>query len=480
MKVKLIGTTAFIAVLGVLFGFTSISPKSTYTAQVDVVDIEEKGGNLLEKLQGQWLGINSVAGIEYNWFVWDYRAIAPSQLHGIHEGGSMGNLFNTFYIADFKGKKTIMARNGGVLNGIYRSSYFVMDRAEENEDDQYYRLVDAVGGKETMYMELRFTKDSLYWNAYTSQLGNRLAERHMTYKGKKYSDTLAQKAAKTNGFPDTSIAYDFPKGFDDSYLYIKKTATFLWQEKSNANIQRMGEKALDPITPNDYPYVSELGIDLSRSPKTKDSQMIIYVSEKPLTDAEGRLSNDVNDYNNTIHLSYLTQGENHFKYTYLHPGDYFVTLIADMDSNYIISPGDLNSSSIPIQVLSKQSVSVTVSDISKNNKAFVFQNLGDDFYKEAPVVEEEPEEVPVIDWEVSYQSDVKRIIRNNCITCHGGPAPDARLDLTEFKSVKMAMQRKGLLHRINDKSDPMPPKKMLSLKDRMIIFKWKKDGLKKK
>ena len=48
--------------------------------------------------------------------------------YGIFEGGTIGNLFTSFFVADFKGRRMLMARNDDILNGIYRTSYFVLDQ----------------------------------------------------------------------------------------------------------------------------------------------------------------------------------------------------------------------------------------------------------------------------------------------------------------------------------------------------------------
>ena len=474
-KYKILFAIALIA-----YSVYSFKSKDIYQpiSKIKVVNIEEKGFELLDNIQGQWLGINSVAGIEFNWFAWDYRAISSSHVHGIYESGSMGNLFTSFFVADFKGTKTIMARNGGVLNGIYRTSYFVLDKTEENENEKYYRLVDAVGGKNTMYMELRFKNDSLYWNSYTSQLGhNPLPTRHMTYKGKKYSDDLAKVTAGKFEFPKKEIAYNFPTGFDNSYLYMKKSATFLWQTESNANVYDMAKSSLDPVTIKDYPYLSSLKVNLERNKKVKDKQMLLYVSTTPLTNDEGKLSETIKDYDNNILFSFLNNGENDFKYTYVHPGNYYVTAVADVDENLIISKGDIAGKSVAVLVEPNSETSVNIGDITHVNNTLIFQNLGNDFYKEDKKEAEVEEEVPVIDWTVTYDRDVKQIINNNCVTCHGGPSPSARLDLTDLDNLKRAVKRKDLIKRMNDKNDPMPPKKLLSLKDRLIVFKWVKDGL---
>lgn len=463
-----------------IFSFQIKSEKKIYKSipKIEVVDIEKNGFDLLKNIQGQWLGINSVAGMDFNWFAWDYRAISKSHIHGIYEGGSMGNLFTSFFIANFKGTKTIMARNGGVLNGIYRTSYFVLDKTKEDENGKYYRLVDAVGGKNTMYMELRFTKDSLYWNSYTSQLGTKsMPTRHMTYKGKKYFEALAQKTAEKFNFPQKEIAYEFPTGFDNSYLYMKKSASFLWQTNSNENVYKMAKSALDPVTIKDYPYLSSLKIKLNRNKKVKGKQIILYVSTQPLTDNDGNLSNQVSDYDNNILFSFLTNDEDHFTYTYVHPGKYYVTAIADLDKNYIISKGDIYGKSKAVTVAPESTAEITMDAVEQKSNVFIFQNLGNNFYKgKKKNKNRKNEKVPVIDWTVTYEQDVKSIIQNNCITCHGGPSPSARLDLTNPTALKNAINYKDLIKRMNNEEDPMPPKEMLTLQERLIVYKWKKDG----
>ncbi|MCP4437867.1 MAG: hypothetical protein GY810_02905 [Aureispira sp.] len=148
------------------FVFACKKEPTTLPTKVTPIDINSKGFDLLEKLQGHWVGYNRVMTTDFDWFAFDYRAISESHIHGIFEGGTMGNLFTSFFVADFKGTKTIMARNGGLLNGIYRTSYFVLDQVTQNTDwGNSYRLGDAVGGQNTMYMELRFINDSLYFNS---------------------------------------------------------------------------------------------------------------------------------------------------------------------------------------------------------------------------------------------------------------------------------------------------------------------------
>ena len=236
-----------------------------YSSEVNPVDINIDGFDFLDKMKGHWVGNNLVISDIFEWFAWDYRPISESHIHGIFEGGSMGNLLTSFFVTDYKGKRTIMARNGGLLNGIYRTSYFIMDSLSQSKRGNYYRLVDAVGGKETMYMELRFKQDSLYWNSYTSNLGSKLnTKRHMTYKGVRNNDSLALKSALEFGFPTNNASFVFPNGFDNSYLYMKKSATFLAQGITN-DVYSLSKKALDPVTIKDYPYIASLEVKLNKN-----------------------------------------------------------------------------------------------------------------------------------------------------------------------------------------------------------------------
>lgn len=479
MKLQNTKNLAFVLLLiiaTITLSFTVNTPKKNhFTNIVTPVNIEEKGFGLLEKIQGQWLGINSVAGMNFNWFAFDYRPISKSHVHGIYEGGSMGNLFTSFFIADFKGTKTIMARNGGVLNGIYRTSYFVLDKADSTANGNYYRLVDAVGGEGTMYMELRFKNDSLYWNSYTSKLGsNPTATRHMTYKGKRFSDSLAKASGAKFDFPQKEAAYDFPTGFDNSYLYMKKSASFLWQSESN-DVYAMAKKSMDPVTIKDYPYIASLKIKLKKPEEAEHKQMSLYMSTKPLVDEDGKLVEDVANYNTNVMFPFLTNNEDEFLFTYVHPGDYYVTVVADMNRDFVISNGDLMSKSIPIQIGAEEEATIEIDDITHESDRYFYVSLGNDFYKRENKKDVE-EEVPVIDWTITYDNDVQAIIRGNCTTCHGGPTPSADLDLTTLENVKQAIEEKDLIQRMNSRSKPMPPTDMLSLKDRLIVFKWKKDG----
>lgn len=83
---------------------------------------------------------------------------------------------------------------------------------------------------------------------------------------------------------------------------------------------------------------------------------------------------------------------------------------------------------------------------------------------------------------VTYTQNVKSIIDNNCIVCHGStPTNGAPMSLTTYTFVKQAVINRGLLDRISraeGTSGAMPfggPR--LSQTNINVIIKWNTDGL---
>jgi len=311
----------------------------------------------------------------------DFRAIEKSHIHGVFEGGSIGNLFTSFFVTNYNGKRTIMARNGGILNGIYRTSYFVLDKAQQytNKDgkkETYFRLIDAFGGKDIMYMELVFAENWMVFNAYTSRMGlNFPAKKHMKFQGERMHPELAKAAAKKFGFPKNEVDIDFsdglPKpnwGSDD---IPQTSASYLWEEPGKS-IEELGKIARDPYPIDKMPYLAKLTVKPERNDKIKGKPLLIYLSGKALTDASGKfitengfLSEDVG--NSLLMFPEITGKQNEFTFTYLHPGDYYLTVVADMNGDSLPGPGDIAHYSKTVRVRPKSNDSVTVSGIETRN-----------------------------------------------------------------------------------------------------------------
>ena len=96
-------------------------------------------------------------------------------------------------------------------------------------------------------------------------------------------------------------------------------------------------------------------------------------------------------------------------------------------------------------------------------------NSPDDFFEEIA----EGEEVPL----VTFNTDVNPIIQNSCVECHTGPGAEAGLQLENFEQVVNGVQNRGLLNRIVDVDNPMPPTGLLPSQVTDIIIQWSEDGL---
>lgn len=340
--------------------------------EVNPVDINSKGVDLLTNMQGQWVGRNQVLAWNFSWFSFDYRAISPSHTLGIYEGGSTGNLLTSFFVTDFKSTRTIMARNGGLLNGIYRSSYFVLDSVRSDSEGDYYRLVDAKGGMAVMYMELRFKVDSLYFNAYTSRLGeNSLPTRHMTFKAKKNNSALALAAATHHGYPQNVVEKSFSSGFNESYLYKlpgetkAKSASFLYQQVGNNDVYNLALLSGDPLTILDHTNLDTLRVNLVRNSTTNGKKILLYLSSQSLTNSSGIFQ--FANFNSILQFPEIAARDNSFRFTYLHRGSYYVTAVVDMDGNGLPSTGDYANVSQQITVNTSSSHQLTLNNINNLN-----------------------------------------------------------------------------------------------------------------
>ena len=351
---------------------TPVNPTNptTVSTEVNPVDINVEGFDLLEKMQGHWVGSNFVIADQYDWFCWDYRAISESHVHGIFEGGSMGNLFTSFFVTDYKGTRTVMARNGGVLSGIYRTSYFVLDSVDHSPDGDFYRLVDAHNGTAIMWMELLFRSDSLYFNSYTSRLGEFLPTLHMAFRGKKEHLNLSQTAASATGFPVNTPAWDFSSGFNESWFFQNpnseyQSATFM-AESQTLDVYGLAPLSGDPFTISDHPRIASLDVDIVRNQIIDDKRLFMFVSIDPLTDGAGYLTNQ-NAFNTVLWFPEIVGTQDEFLFTYLHPGSYYLTIVADVNDDGVVSPGDVTHVSQQVTLAPGQNGQITVDNINVQN-----------------------------------------------------------------------------------------------------------------
>ena len=62
----------------------------------------------------------------------------------------------------------------------------------------------------------------------------------------------------------------------------------------------------------------------------------------------------------------------------------------------------------------------------------------------------------------AFAADILPIIQSNCIGCHSGNPPQAGLVLVSYSDIQAAVTSNGLLDRINDPVNPMPPNNQLN------------------
>lgn len=327
--------------------------------EITPVNINEQGFEFFTQMQGHWVGKLNLMGQDMPWFAFDYRPISNAYIHGIFEGGTIGNLMTSFYLAEYKGIKTIMARNGGVLNGIYRMSYFILDQVKISENESYYRFVDAYGGKQIMWMELKFKGEDLEFNSYTSRMGMLpKPKKHMLFKGKKTSLALSNQAAKTVGFPKKIVEDYYPEGLPmpvwDKKYPVVTSQSYMWEDLS-ADLVTLGKWAYDPIRIDEMPHLAQLKLKFNRTKLSKNKKIQVYLSRVPLTDDNGKFIME-NGYiqmdlmNEVLLFPEIGKKVDEFTLTYLHPGDYYVTTFIDEDGNLTASKGDISTKSIKITV----------------------------------------------------------------------------------------------------------------------------------
>lgn len=79
-----------------------------------------------------------------------------------------------------------------------------------------------------------------------------------------------------------------------------------------------------------------------------------------------------------------------------------------------------------------------------------------------------------------YTENIKPIMDNNCVSCHGTTNPNAGLSLTNYIQVRQAVLNNGLINRISRTSgDPqlMPTTGRMPQQTIDLVSQWQADGL---
>lgn len=336
---------------------------------LSAVNIEQTGFEFLEKIQGHWVGEIFLLGQNIPWFAFDFRAINTSQVHAIFEGGSMGNLFNTFFVAEYKGVKTIMLRNGGILGGIYRTSYFVLTKVENNQ----YFFEDAYGGKQIMWVKVSFQQNKMKMIVYTSKLGLRNPSKHLEFTGEKLHSDLAQKSAQKFNFPTKKVVKKFSNGmplpnWGEEYPIV--TSASYITEDDNADYEVLGKRAQDPIQMRDLKNIAKVKLNFSRTDLSKGKKINVYLSKESLSKANGDFKTEYGYItkqvmNKVILFPEIDKDDNTFTLTYLHTGKCYITFVIDNNQDQTPNIGDFYSESIELNLNADEIVELEVGNILK-------------------------------------------------------------------------------------------------------------------
>jgi len=303
------------------------------------------GYELLADLSGHWVGTNETSYGFFNWFAFDFRPISASHVHSIYEGGTNQNIITSIFIADFDGKQQIMARNGGWLGPQYRATYFILDIAEIRSNEKYYRLVDAIGGSSRAYIEFRFQDGVMKFDAYKDNSGSLDQPiKHMGFEGSNLNPSFAQAATDLFNFPQEVSEVNLENAFDD--LIDPDSALFLTE-------------AEDPFPKSEHGHLSELNLNFNRDPAIANEALLLYISKEPLVGLNGEI--DLIAINEKVVRTIDVQGnEDSYLSTYLHPDDYFITAFHDVNGDFIISTGDISSSSTAVEVLPETTIDAEI------------------------------------------------------------------------------------------------------------------------
>ena len=99
---------------------------------------------------------------------------------------------------------------------------------------------------------------------------------------------------------------------------------------------------------------------------------MLYLSREALTDEQGKfimeygyISKDVG--NGILSFPEIVSSQEEFTFTYLHPGKYYITAVADMNKDGYFSKGDITSISELIEVKPKSKQAFVVEQIDVMN-----------------------------------------------------------------------------------------------------------------
>ncbi|MEM8885440.1 MAG: hypothetical protein AAGD14_15350, partial [Planctomycetota bacterium] len=117
---------------------------------------------------------------------------------------------------------------------------------------------------------------------------------------------------------------------------------------------------------------SQLAVSVKRTPATRGKKLFLFLSQKALTEKDGRFLAEHGyvraDLLDTL-LSFpeLAGSQDAFTFTYLHPGIYYLTVVADLDGDGLPGPGDISHPRTKVVVKPKSKQAVHVDELNVLN-----------------------------------------------------------------------------------------------------------------
>ena len=153
--------------------------------------------------------------------------------------------------------------------------------------------------------------------------------------------------------------------------YPVTSASYMWEDP-RLDLVELGKAAGDPYRIEAMPHLSTLRVAVERGEAVQGKKLLVFLSIEALTDAKGRFITEWGyvreDLLNGLLLFPEVSGhQNEFTFTYLHPGDYYLTVIADLDGDGFPSPGDITHPARRIRVQPRSAETVVIDDLAVKN-----------------------------------------------------------------------------------------------------------------
>ncbi len=304
------------------------------------------GYSILTKLPGIWNGgVSSTTAIgSYPEWIVDFRPISSNQVSSKNELDSLNDIVMSVFVVKQNNQYKLCFRNGGGFAGYQRISYLIIDSVYESTPYSYYRFSEIVKGKNRAYSEFMFKGDSVILRSYTNKSNSLTAATlHMDWRAKLQDLTSAQAAISKFTFPKKEMTKDFSSTF------------------SGASESIFYNGSGDPYTSAQQPYVGQTNVTVSFTNglvADASKKTIIMITTQPLING---VSFDMNALKYRSRYVEINGGATGFNFKEMHPGNYYIYALHDLNGNLTFDSGDyVSTTNTTFTVPEKATVNVAV------------------------------------------------------------------------------------------------------------------------